>query len=97
MKIILEHAPNSDITDGGYWQPCNCPERQELEAGDLATAVLVMRGWIRHNGLGGGNMTHECGTVYDDGKAIARVSYNGRVWTPFEYGDSRHVEIEIAA
>jgi len=97
MKIVLEHAPNPDIRDGGYWEPCDCPERQELEVGDLSVAVMVMRGWIRRYGLGGGNMTRECGTVYDSGKAIARVSYNGRVWTPHDYDDPRRKEIDVAA
>ena len=101
MKMILEHGPNVDLMYGqgngtGYWTPPNCPKRQEVEVGDLAFASTAMLVWFREHGLGCGNTTWECGTVYEGGKAIARVSPNGRVWTPFPYDDPRYAEIKIA-
>ena len=95
MKIVLEHAPNPDITDGGYWEPCDCPYRQVIELQSLQGAQMVLLGWIRSHGLGGGNMTKECGVVYDDGKAVARVSYSGRVWTPHDWGHPDRKEIAV--
>jgi len=78
MKIILEHGANGDI-DGGYWETPKDPCRKEVEIADLKTAPTVFRGWIEYNGLGGGNLTKESGLVFENGKAIARVNYNGRV------------------
>lgn len=51
---------------------------------DLAEASRVCRQFITEHDLGGGNWTG--GTVYQDGKKIARVSYNGRVW---DNGDNK--------
>ena len=101
MKMILDDGPNVDLMYGqgngtGYWVNPHCPKQQEVEVADLPTAALAFRAWIDKHGLGSGNITPECGTVYDGGKAIARVSYNGRAWTPFPYGDPRYAEIKIA-
>jgi hypothetical protein len=100
MKMILEHGPNVDLMYGqgngtGYWEPPRCPKRQEVVVSTLAEASVAFKAWIHHSGLGGGNITHESGTVYKDGQAIARVSYNGRVWTPFEHGHPQHKEIAV--
>jgi len=33
--------------------------------------------------IGASDMAEGCGNIYaDDGALVARVSYNGRVWTP---------------
>ena len=95
MKLTLEHAPNPDISGGGYWQPCSAPLRKIVDVSDLHVAVMMFKAWRDLNGLGGGNMTRDCGTVKDNGKPIARISYNGRVWTPFPYGHAHHEEIVL--
>ena len=101
MRLVLEHGTNVDLMHGqgngtGYWQPPNCPKRQEVKVGDLAAAVLVYRAWISKTGLGSGNITRDSGTVRDGKKVVARVSYNGRVWTPQPYGHPDHKEIKVA-
>jgi hypothetical protein len=32
--------------------------------------------------LGASDMVRGCGNYYEDGRLVARVSYNGRMWTP---------------
>ena len=32
--------------------------------------------------LGASEMHRHCGEVWEDGRQIARISYNGRIWTP---------------
>ena len=46
----------------------------------LNDASAACRRYISDNGLGGGNWTG--GDVISNGKVVARVSYNGRVWIP---------------
>lgn len=51
----------------------------------LAKASEALREWIDNNGFGGSAIQHPLagGDVHDDaGTLIARVSYNGRIWTP---------------
>lgn len=80
MIVTLKHAKNPDIA-GGYWQePVDPPKAQKVEVASLAEASQACRAYIERNGLGGGNWTG--GNVTDNGKTIARVSYNGRVWAP---------------
>jgi len=50
----------------------------EKRAYDLTDASLLCMDYINYWDLGGGNWTG--GKVFKDGKQIARVSYNGRVW-----------------
>ena len=46
----------------------------------LAEASMAARAYIDHNDLGGGNWTG--GDVTDgNNQLVARISYNGRVWT----------------
>jgi len=77
-EVKLSHAPNPDIADG-YWQDGN-PFALNVTAKvpNLLSASVVCRNYITRNGLGGGNWTG--GQVFENGKQIARVSYNGRVW-----------------
>lgn len=55
--------------------------RVPVKTGDEASFA-----WQRYrdrNGLGGSDMEAQCGDVVDEaGKLVARVSYNGRVWSP---------------
>lgn len=46
----------------------------------LNAASAACRRYISDNGLGGGNWAG--GNVTSDGKVVAQVSYNGRVWLP---------------
>jgi hypothetical protein len=46
---------------------------------------------VKRNGLGGGNLDSGCGVVYDGRKPIARVGYNGRVWTTEKWPDCKEI------
>lgn len=80
FAIILEHTANPDIK--GYWTPPKDPCYQAVPVNSLEGASQAFRGWIRYNGLGGGNLTEHAGKVIrvQDGQIVARVSYNGRIW-----------------
>ena len=78
MLVTLSHARNPDI-DGGYWnEPVDSGKKQRVTVADLADASKVCRTFIERNDLGGGNWTG--GEITKDGKVVAHVSYNGRVW-----------------
>lgn len=49
------------------------------EVDSLTEASDVCRQYIDTYELGGGNWTG--GAVYQDGRQIAHISYNGRIWT----------------
>ena len=100
MKIILEHGQNVDLmweqgNGSGYHEEPDDPEYLEVTVNDLKEASTVYRTWINSNGLGMGNITAESGKVMDKHECIARVSYNGRVWTPHPYGHPDWKEIPI--
>lgn len=63
-----------------YAQYSDVAPKQTAEIGSLAEGVAACRAYIAHWDLGGGNWGTQSGVVKQDGKAIARVSYNGRVW-----------------
>jgi hypothetical protein len=54
--------------------------RRTLRVASLADASKACRTYIAHYELGGGNWLG--GEVKKDGKAIAKISYNGRAWDP---------------
>jgi hypothetical protein len=99
MKLILEYAPNPDLMNGqgngsGFWgSPVDFP-KQAPEVKSLKDAQKKFVAWRERNQLGGGNMARHTGEVYDDKKkCIARISYNGRVWTPGEWPNCKEIKI----
>ena len=88
MKLRLEHGTNPDIGyRGGYWvQPVD-QRRMEVEVESLTQASRELMDWVDRNELGCGNMAGHCGEVTVDGRVVAKVSYNGRVWTPEPWPD----------
>ena len=92
MRIRLEHVKNVDLICGqgdssGYWCEPVDPEELYLFVESLRDASMILREWVTRNGLGGGNMARCCGEVTEDNRVIAKVSYNGRVWTPEGWPD----------
>jgi hypothetical protein len=90
MRIILHHVRNVDLMHGqgngsGYWQPPIDRARIVKEVESLAEASAALVAWVTRNGLGSGNLAGDCGDVVGNGKKIARVSYNGRVWEPGDW------------
>lgn len=95
MTILLKCEHNSDISDhGGYWEgeppPQECNKLVVISS--LKEGSEVLRGWVNEHSLGGGNMSRRCGEVREDSKIVARVSYNGRVWTPGPWEDAKEIE-----
>lgn len=54
--------------------------RKTVRAGSLGEAAQLCRAYIEQHELGAGNWSG--GDVTEDGKLVARVSFNGRVWEP---------------
>lgn len=78
LSVDLGHDPNVDIP-GGYWQDGN-PNAPQVIAKCVspAHAALIVRAYIKRNGLGAGNWTG--GLIRQDNVPWLRVSYNGRIW-----------------
>ncbi len=55
--------------------------RSGVYVATLKEASQELRAFIGLNGFGASDMARSAGKVYRDGKHIATVSYNGRVWT----------------
>jgi len=94
LSVTLAHAPNPDIRSGGYRGDIPPRRKAVVPVGSLAEASRVCTAFIDKYGLGGGNWTG--GDVRDNGKVIARISYNGRCWTPAKWGTPEHKEIPLA-
>lgn len=81
--LILHHVKNPDV-DHGYWPGYapSCPKSQTVAVDSLEDASQKLTAWIDTHELGSGNLARDCGHVFEDGKQIARISYNGRAWKP---------------
>lgn len=80
LVVEQSHAGNPDI-GGGYHVPMDREGRHDSDVRTLRQASMLCRLYIERNQLGGGNWTG--GAVRNaEGKIVARVSYNGRVWRP---------------
>jgi hypothetical protein len=76
-------APTVTATGGFlYLAADGCPTmRIPVASADAASALLS--GYRDRFGIGASDMKRGCGDIRaDDGTLVARVSYNGRVWTP---------------
>jgi len=58
----------------------NLARGNNVEVTDLQAASNAVSEFINENALGSSNFTG--GNVKDNGKIIAKVSYNGKVWPP---------------
>jgi hypothetical protein len=77
-RVLLASCGNPD-----YGQDPDAPQSPEewRAVADLEEASRACRAYVEYLNLGGGNWSG--GLVVDaKGKAVARVSYNGRVWPP---------------
>lgn len=65
-----------------YLSADGCPTLWVLVASaDMASAMLAA--YRDKYGIGASDMNDGCGNILaEDGALVARVSYNGRVWTP---------------
>jgi len=98
MIVILQHCPNVDIMHDerrGYWRPVSAPPFQAVKVATLAEAADRVRQFVKGTGIGCGNFGRNCGNVLcaAGDRIVARVSYNGRVWTPAQWPEA--VELAV--
>lgn len=95
MKVLLSSVGNPDHRQDPNAPLYGCdPDRTvEVDSFEMASAQCIS--FIHHNDMGGGNWSG--GDITKDGKLIAYVSYNGRVWkvTNGEKYSNCKEEIEI--
>ena len=75
MKVELKHCPNYDIPKR-YWDGKPNENNLLVEVESLEDASRICSNWIEELGLGSGNWTG--GKVFNGGKLVAEISYNGR-------------------
>jgi len=65
-----------------YLAATGCPTLKiPVQSADIASAIFQQ--FRDRNGIAASDMTADCGSVFaDDGTIVAKVSYNGRVWSP---------------
>jgi hypothetical protein len=73
LTVKLSSAPNPDLNQTYAPAPS-----QTVKISTLEEASALCRQYIDKWDLGSGNCTG--GQVEEDGREIAQVSYNGRVW-----------------
>lgn len=78
MKVILASRGNPDMGQDSDKPYMYCEPDKEVEVESFAEASKACRKFIRDNELGYGNWSG--GSVFLNGKHVAYVSYNGRVW-----------------
>jgi len=76
MELELSAGVNFDDYQRKYVRRPIKPIRVPISSFEEASSIV--RKFIDKNDLGGGNWTG--GQIYKNGKEIAYVSYNGRVW-----------------
>ncbi len=75
MKVILDSRGNPDFGENPRH---NMSPKQIVPVGSFDEASSICMAYIKKHNLGGGNWTG--GQVTKDGKEVAYISYNGRVW-----------------
>jgi hypothetical protein len=79
--FLIRCEGNGNPDHGQYAPVANV---QVLEVKTLAEIPAIVREYVDFWNLGGGNWTGRAGEIRarKGGKVVARVSYNGRLWTP---------------
>jgi hypothetical protein len=76
--------PSELPSAGGYvyLAATGCPTLKiPVQSADMASAMFEQ--YRDRNGLGASDLKPQCGSIFaHDGTLVARVSYNGRVWSP---------------
>jgi hypothetical protein len=79
----MKNASELPVTGGYiYLAASGCPTlRIPIQSADMASAMFQQ--YRDRNGIGASDMQPHCGSIFaGDGTLVAKVSYNGRVWTP---------------
>lgn len=89
-KVKLSSVGNPDFGQNPNARKYGAEKNKFVACESFKQASELCIQFIRDNELGGGNWSG--GLITESGKAVARVSYNGRVWEGSAYGGK---EIEI--
>ena len=88
--VSLSAEPNPDYDEYSIEGSINIPE-VTVPVKDIDEAKLKVREFIDQHNLGSGNWSG--GQIYKDGKPIAHISFNGRVWEG-EVGNTDYKEFK---
>ena len=93
-KVLLASVGNADFRQDSRRSLPGVP-RRSLRVASIADASKACRAYIEHYDLGGGNWIG--GEVKKDGKAVAKISYNGRAWDPADQRKEILLTSEVAS
>jgi len=79
MKVTLTSAGNPDHNQNPNQPLYGCEKNKSVEVASFVEARNACVKFIDDNDLGGGNWSGG-EIINNEGKIIAHVSYNGRVW-----------------
>lgn len=85
--MILRSVGNPDF---GQYAPISEPEA--VKSATLAGMRRAAEAYIAKWDLGGGNFVDP--EIRKDGKFVARISYNGRLWDHMEYEKANEIKID---
>lgn len=92
LEIELEALPNPDHGADSIEGTINI-KKHKVKVNNISEAVALVHSFIEENNLGAGNFSG--GQLYENGKIIGKISYNGRVWdindNPMKYGKGGHI------
>lgn len=91
-QVVLSSVGNPDF--GQYHREGVLSPTVIVSAPTLAEIVKAHDAYTAIFQLGGGNCPHY--RVFLKEVEVAHVSYNGRLWTPNEFGTPEHKEIDVA-
>ncbi len=77
MVVELRGSGNPDMR-----QYADVAEPKTVRVKSLKEAAAICMKYIEENELGAGNWGGEGGIVRENGKQIARIAYNGKIFTP---------------
>jgi hypothetical protein len=67
--------------------------KKQVIVATLTEARDMVRDFIAAGNFGASQLPRGFGRVYQDGKHVATVSYNGRVWTPEAWPNCKEVTL----
>jgi hypothetical protein len=66
-------------------------DRKSVYCETLESARNEFQKFIHENGLGYSQLSRYAGNVRIDGKKVASISYNGRIWTPEKWPKCKEI------
>lgn len=79
FSVVVEAIPNKDFAPGTPQASVKVP-LATIPVASLAAAKALFQAFVQENGLGAGNLTSKSGRVSRDGKPLALISFNGKLW-----------------